>query len=122
MSRFPSLYRTGNTEEYVIPMDSDKVKVNDRFYIYVDREKGRIRFDQSDTQEGGSYVPIYTGQTDNLEVTAELADNHTNSHMITRMTAFRWFGGDRSGLNRGTRLFAAANTDPDYGNCSCGAP
>lgn len=110
-------YRTGNTEEYVIPMDSDKVKVNDRFYIYVDREKGFIRFDQSDTQEGGSYVPIYTGQTDNLEVTAELADNHTNSHMITRMTTFRWFGGDRSGLNRGTRLFAAANTDPDYSNC-----
>ncbi len=108
--------KNGDTVEYVIPKGSSKIKAKEGLYLYVDREKGFLRFDASETTEGGAYVPVYVGQRNNMEVTAYITGHHAFAPMITHMTTFRWFGGDRGGLSHGTRLFAAGNTDSDYTN------
>ena len=108
--------KNGDAAEYVIPKGSSKIKAKEGLYLYVDREKGFLRFDSGETTEGGAYVPVHVGQRNNMEVTAYITGNHALAHMITHMTTFRWFGGDRSGLSHGTRLFAAGNTDSDYAN------
>lgn len=60
-----------------------------------------------------SYWPLPTVQTNNLVVTAGTAQKGQRE-AVCRMTKAVWFGGTRSGLDSGTRLFVTGNPDKPH--------
>ncbi len=60
-----------------------------------------------------SYWPLPAVTTNNLFVTASKAQEGQRE-TICRMTKAVWFGGTRSGLDSGTRLFVAGNPDKPH--------
>lgn len=62
---------------------------------------------------GGVYEWIYSAYIDRVEITAHVADTAISDNLNAYSCA-EWFGGARSGLEGGTRLFIAGN--PTNGN------
>ena len=83
-------------------------------YVYFDWSNYQLSIRACDrVAEYESYWPLPTVTTNNLVVTASKAQEGQRE-TICRMTQATWFGGTRSGLDNGTRLFVAGNPDKPH--------
>ena len=113
------------TYTFTIPPDSSESSLtltitgqnNESYTVhaYIDRELGQVSFCNIRVGESGQpyYITPVPFQSNNLTVTAW----KTEPEQLDRIVSMRfgtWFGGDRSGLSGGTRLFVAGH--PDYPN------
>ena len=69
----------------------------------------RVYFSYNGIEDSYGYIP--TVNDNNLEITAELNESDDYKKTICKMTKATWFGGDRSGVAGGTRLFVTGNPD-----------
>lgn len=77
----------------------------DGLVLMADRTAGYVYF----TKDRVSPTPVPSANiTNNLEVVAS-KDDAEAFEKITNMSMCTWFGGDRSGINGGTRLFVSGN-------------
>lgn len=90
-----------------------------RVRVDCEPKTGRIRVDCVGFDDGGEIrgqgiapTPVPTVNSNNLAiiVTDNGREAYTKRHDICQMSKCTWFGGDRSGLAGGTRLFVTGNT------------
>lgn len=74
-------------------------------YACIDRVGGCVWF------ENTSRVPVPIGTAGISNNMTIIASKDTDMSEVFGMRIFEWFGGDRSGINGGTRLFMAGNSD-----------
>lgn len=81
-------------------------------HAYIDRELGQVSFLNIVTGESGQpyYITPAPFGSNNLTITAWKTEPE-QAAIIHSMRFAAWFGGDRSGLSGGTRLFVAGNAD-----------
>lgn len=108
-------YTGENGEVYTweIPPTSDSATItidSKQITAWITRSYGSLSFRDDNLTP---YPLPGIGQSNNLIVTAWKTDPEATKK-ISNMQFATWFGGDRSGINGGTRLFASGN--PDHPN------
>lgn len=109
---------TGNIIDWEIPagrsFSSEEHLINDTYsaVVYLNRATGNITFMKSGNGEAMQIAPNPSIKN-NLRVRAGIS-NTAQKQKICSMRFCTWFGGDRSGLNGGTRLFVSGN--PNFPN------
>lgn len=96
---------TGAVVNYTIPAGANASSVQSGTYANINRAGGYFWFGNS------SNTPVKLvedGIRNNITIEASYSQKHDAS-LICGMTINTWFGGDRSGLNGGTRLFVSGN-------------
>lgn len=102
----------GSVYTWEIPPSEQSVSITigtDQVYANFTRVSGHLMF----LKDGVTPYPLPASVANNLIITAWKTDPNAIKK-ISHMKFSTWFGGDRSGINGGTRLFVSGN--PDYPN------
>lgn len=104
----------GSVYTYTVPAGqtiSNSDGLANPMHVKLDRVGGIFSFTSADGST--TYAVQETGISNNIVVTASKHDKY-NPGLICGMTFNTWFGGDRSGVSGGTRLFVGGN--PEHPN------
>lgn len=94
----------------------DRADSNRGWYVFLDRTQGCVYFNKTGVKGEHSVPDTLLGLRNNVEILARKFQEN-DRQTIAKMRLFTWFGGDRSALRGGGRLFLSGNPDQPHVIC-----
>lgn len=106
----------GESETLPFTREEDRAESSRGLYVFLNREQGCIYFNTTGVKDEYSAPSSLLGLRNNVEVLVRKIRSQGRG-LISGMRLFTWFGGDRSAMRGGGRLFLAGNPSQPHVIC-----